>query len=186
MAVVPSAAVAPSLPAEPALATLPASDSTSPWLASGSWGTSSPAEKSKVFDFSVGNWEKVLLLFTMLPGAWYFMLDWDSAFFIAGELEEELNSLLKLQPFVGYLIISVHRTASCSSISLSLYWFLSISTLAISTRVKRFLWAVGTTASISPSNISFSQVNSSTFSIKSLFTTFRAFLEQAGASQCTC
>lgn len=32
-------------------------------------------------------------------------------------------------------IISVHRTASCSSISLSLYWFLSISTRAISTRV---------------------------------------------------
>ena len=34
-----------------------------------------------------------------------------------------------------YRIISVHRTASCSSISLSLYWFLSISTRAISTRV---------------------------------------------------
>lgn len=47
-------------------------------------------------------------------------------------------------PHVTYLIISVHRTASCSSISLSLYWFLSISTLAISTLVKRFLWAVGT------------------------------------------
>lgn len=36
-----------------------------------------------------------------------------------------------------HLIISVHRTASCSSISLSLYWFLSISTRAISTRVNR-------------------------------------------------
>lgn len=41
-------------------------------------------------------------------------------------------------------IISVHLTASCSSISRSLYWFLSIRTLAISTLVKRFLWAVGT------------------------------------------
>lgn len=45
---------------------------------------------------------------------------------------------------VLYLIISVHRTASWSSISLSLYWFLSIRTRAISTRVKRFRWAVGT------------------------------------------
>lgn len=45
---------------------------------------------------------------------------------------------------VVYLIISVHRTASWSSISLSLYWFLSISTRAISTLVKRFLCAVGT------------------------------------------
>lgn len=36
---------------------------------------------------------------------------------------------------LAHLIISVHRTASCSSISRSLYWFLSISTLAISTRV---------------------------------------------------
>lgn len=43
-----------------------------------------------------------------------------------------------------HLIISVHLTASCSSISLSLYWLRSISTRAISTRVKRFLWAVGT------------------------------------------
>lgn len=33
----------------------------------------------------------------MLPGALYFMLDWHSTFFMAGELEEELNSLLKLQ-----------------------------------------------------------------------------------------
>ncbi len=47
-------------------------------------------------DFSVGNWEKVLLLFTRLPGELNFTLDWDSTFFIAGELEE-LNSLLKLQ-----------------------------------------------------------------------------------------
>lgn len=45
---------------------------------------------------------------------------------------------------LSYRIISVHLTASCSSISLSLYWFLSIRTLAISTRVKRFLCAVGT------------------------------------------
>lgn len=45
---------------------------------------------------------------------------------------------------LSYRIISVHLTASCSSISLSLYWFLSIRTLAISTLVKRFLWAVGT------------------------------------------
>ena len=189
-----------------------------------------------------------------------------------------LWTCVNLQLFVLHLIISVHRTASCSSISLSLYWFLSISTRAISTLVKRFLWAVGTslcgstqlhphmttqiqyfrielgsqtwkvgkthiffifsfvfhflhlhshsgrdhlsqmwdhrraavtylkltvinvthflssssrslflssslalaciTASISPCNISFSQVNSSTFNIKSLFTTFRAFLER--------
>lgn len=51
--------------------------------------------KSKVLDFSVGNWEKVLLLFTRLPGALY--LTFDSAFFMAGTLEEELKSLLKLQ-----------------------------------------------------------------------------------------
>lgn len=44
----------------------------------------------------------------------------------------------------SYRIISVHFMASCSSISLSLYWFLSIRTLAISTLVKRFLCAVGT------------------------------------------
>lgn len=55
-----------------------------------------------------------------------------------------LVSCVHLQLFILYLIISVHRTASWSSISLSLYWFLSISTLAISTLVKRFLWAVGT------------------------------------------
>ena len=36
-------------------------------------------------------------------------------------------------------IISVHLTASCSSINLSLYWLRSIKTLAISTLVKRFL-----------------------------------------------
>ncbi|TNN83431.1 hypothetical protein EYF80_006412 [Liparis tanakae] len=47
-------------------------------------------------------------------------------------------SPLRFESFsLAYLIISVHRTASCSSISLSLYWFLSISTRAISTRVKR-------------------------------------------------
>lgn len=39
----------------------------------------------------------MLLLFTRLPGALYFILDWGSTFFIAGKLEEELNSLLKLQ-----------------------------------------------------------------------------------------
>lgn len=39
----------------------------------------------------------MLLLFTRLPGALYFTLDWESAFFTAGELEEGLNSLLKLQ-----------------------------------------------------------------------------------------
>lgn len=44
----------------------------------------------------------------------------------------------------SHLIISVHLTASWSSMSLSLYWFLSIKTRAISTRVKRFRWAVGT------------------------------------------
>ena len=43
-------------------------------------------------------------------------------------------------------IISVHLTASCSSISRSLYWFLSISTRAISTRVKRLRWAIGTSS----------------------------------------
>lgn len=59
--------------------------------------THSSLRKSKVLDFSVGNWEKVLLLFTRLPGVLYFTLDWDSGFFMAGELEEELNSLLKLQ-----------------------------------------------------------------------------------------
>lgn len=53
--------------------------------------------KSKVLDFSVGNCEKVLLLFTKLPGVLYFTLDWYSTFFMAGALEEELNSLLKLQ-----------------------------------------------------------------------------------------
>ena len=45
-----------------------------------------------------------------------------------------------------YLIISVHLTASCSSINLSLYWFLSISTRAISTRVNLFRWAAETFA----------------------------------------
>lgn len=39
----------------------------------------------------------MLLLFTRPHGALYFILDWGSAFFIAGELEEELKSLLKLQ-----------------------------------------------------------------------------------------
>lgn len=53
--------------------------------------------KSKVLDFSVGNWEKVLLLFTRPPGVLYLTLDWVSGFLMAGELEEELNSLLKLQ-----------------------------------------------------------------------------------------
>lgn len=46
-------------------------------------------------DFSVGNWEKVLLLLTKPPGALYLTLDWDSTFFTAGVLG--LNSLLKLQ-----------------------------------------------------------------------------------------
>lgn len=46
MAVVPSAAMAPSLPTDPTLATLPASEDPSPWLASVSWWTSSPAGKS--------------------------------------------------------------------------------------------------------------------------------------------
>ena len=46
-------------------------------------------------------------------------------------------------------IISVHRTASCNSINLSLYWFLSINTRAISTLVNRFLWAIGTSSSSS-------------------------------------
>ena len=60
--------------------------------------THSSLRKSKVLDFSVGNWEKVLLLFTRLPGALYFTLDGASAFFRAGGVEEEeLNSLLKLQ-----------------------------------------------------------------------------------------
>lgn len=59
--------------------------------------THSSLRKSKVLDFSVGNWEKVLLLFTMPPGVLYFTLGWESTFFMAGELEEELNSLLKLQ-----------------------------------------------------------------------------------------
>lgn len=59
--------------------------------------THSSLRKSKVLDFSVGNWEKVLLLFTRPPGVLYLKLDWDSGFLMAGELEEELNSLLKLQ-----------------------------------------------------------------------------------------
>lgn len=45
----------------------------------------------------MGNWEKVLLLFTKLPGALYLTLDWESTFFMVGALVEELNSLLKLQ-----------------------------------------------------------------------------------------
>lgn len=52
--------------------------------------------------------------------------------------------MYKVVNSVSYRIISVHFMASCSSISLSLYWFLSIRTLAISTLVKRFLCAVGT------------------------------------------
>lgn len=55
-----------------------------------------------------------------------------------------ISSRVHVQLLAVYLIISVHRTASWSSISLSLYWFLSISTRAISTLVKRFLCAVGT------------------------------------------
>lgn len=43
----------------------------------------------------------------------------------------------------AHLIISVHRTASCSSISRSLYWLRSMSTRAISTRVKRRRCAMG-------------------------------------------
>jgi len=43
-------------------------------------------------------------------------------------------------------IISVHRTASCSSISRSLYWLRSINTRAISTRVNRLRWAIGTSS----------------------------------------
>lgn len=56
-----------------------------------------------------------------------------------------------------YRIISVHLMASCSSISLSLYWFLSIRTLAISTLVKRFLCAVGT--SLCGNNVSRAALN---------------------------
>ena len=37
------------------------------------------------------------------------------------------------------LIISVHLTASCSSMNLSLYWFLSISTRAISTLIQMLI-----------------------------------------------
>lgn len=47
------------------------------------------------------------------------------------------------------LIISVHLTASWSSMKRSLYWFRSMSTLAISTRVNRFLWDRGTSSSSS-------------------------------------
>lgn len=43
-------------------------------------------------------------------------------------------------------IISVHLTASCSSIRRSLYWLRSISTRAISTRVNLFLCAIGTSS----------------------------------------
>lgn len=60
----------------------------------------SSLRKSKVLDFSVGNWEKVLLLFTRLPGVLYFTLDCESTFLMAGELEE-LKSLLKLQVVKG-------------------------------------------------------------------------------------
>lgn len=45
----------------------------------------------------MGNCEKVLLLFTKLPGELYFMFDWKSTFFMVGALEEELNSRLKLR-----------------------------------------------------------------------------------------
>ena len=45
----------------------------------------------------MGNWEKVLLLFTRPDGALYLVdRDCNSGFFMAGALEEELNSLLKL------------------------------------------------------------------------------------------
>lgn len=53
--------------------------------------------KSNILDFSVGNCEKVLLLFTRLPGELYFILEGSSAILMVEELEEELNSLLKLQ-----------------------------------------------------------------------------------------
>lgn len=45
-----------------------------------------------------------------------------------------------------HLIISVQRTASWSSISLSLYWLRSISTRAISTRVNRRLCVMATSS----------------------------------------
>lgn len=54
--------------------------------------------------------------------------------------------LSKLGSFLEARIISVHLTASCSSMNLSLYWFLSIRTRAISTRVNRFLCAMGTSS----------------------------------------
>lgn len=47
------------------------------------------------------------------------------------------------------LIISVHLTASWSSMKRSLYWFLSIRTRAISTLVNLFLCAKGTSSSSS-------------------------------------
>lgn len=43
----------------------------------------------------------------------------------------------------AHLIISVHLTASCSSMRRSLYWLRSMSTRAISTLVKRRRWAIG-------------------------------------------
>lgn len=83
----------------------PAEDVENCWTCSPSFSppvfdkcsTHSSLRKSKVLDFSVGNWEKVLLLFTRPPGVLYLTLDWVSGFLMAGELEEELNSLLKLQ-----------------------------------------------------------------------------------------
>lgn len=57
--------------------------------------------KSKALDFSVGNWEKVLLLFFIPPpagGMYFTSLPWDSAFFITAVLEEEgLKRRLKLR-----------------------------------------------------------------------------------------
>lgn len=63
--------------------------------------THSSLRKSKALDFSVGNWEKVLLLFFIPPpagGVYFTSLAWDSAFFITAVLEEEgLKRRLKLR-----------------------------------------------------------------------------------------
>lgn len=54
--------------------------------------------------------------------------------------------ILGMWLLLPHLIISVQRTASWSSISLSLYWLRSISTRAISTRVNRRLCVMATSS----------------------------------------
>lgn len=76
-------------------------NSTNTWQNECCVTTHSSLRKSKALDFSVGNWEKVLLLFFIPPpagGVYFTSLAWDSAFFITAVLEEEgLKRRLKLR-----------------------------------------------------------------------------------------